>query len=247
MKTRLSAKWQFSHDSLHSLKKCTDLLKNQATRTRPIYRCVCQGLIFHLNASLQHFPQGIQTCTYLLYELIRAKTSASKSRGFLKIKLSLQQREGKHLSFLQCCCSSRVLYGTEVAEAEAGTIIRAETRRVVQRQIRICLKRCLLPAYLLWVPGLQCLLGGSGLRNPICSLLCWGTRCSRGQRASPAQGPAQIRAESTEQKSSLLFITIYMYLDERVQSFKEKRAARGVKYRTGVANDAKMFIWWFLV
>lgn len=60
-------------------------------------------------------------------------------------------------------------------------------------------------------------------------------------RASPAQGPAQIRAKSTEQKSSLLFIAIYIHLDERVQSFKEKKAARDMKYSTGVAIDTKLF------
>jgi len=64
---------------------------------------------------------------------------------------------------------------------------------------------------------------------------------------SPAQGPAHIRAKSTKQKSSLLFITVYTHLGERVQSFKEKREARDMKYSTGVANDTKQFSQWFLV
>lgn len=56
------------------------------------------------------------------------------------------------------------------------------------------------------------------------SVLLVAVESAERQRASTNQGPAQIRAKSTEQKSSLTFITVYLHFDERVESFKEKRS-----------------------
>lgn len=80
------------------------------------------------------------------------------------------------------------------------------------------------------------------MRHQFSLLLCWGTTCVQ-ECKEPAQIRDQHRSEqkkSTEQKFSLLFITIHIHLDERVQSFKEKRAVRDMKYNIGVANDTEI-------
>lgn len=55
-----------------------------------------------------------------------------------------------------------------------------------------------------------------------------------------------MREKFTEQKSGLLFITIYVHSDERVQSFKEERAVKDMKCGAGVANDNRVFWQWLL-
>lgn len=94
---------------------------------------------------------------------------------------------------------------------------------------------------LFWYLGLQCLPGEKGLWNThLCLLLCGGTKCSKEWREPAWIGPEQIRAKSTNQKASLWFITIYIYLDERLFSFKGKAIARDMKLSSDVANDTKL-------
>lgn len=93
--------------------------------------------------------------------------------------------------------------------------------------------------------GAQGLLRGDRLGNTNFACCCAGEQ-DEVEIASPDQGPAQIREKPTDQKSGLLFITVYVHSDESVQSFKERRAVRDMKCGAGVANDTRLFRQWLL-